>query len=90
MELVKLRSQVVLFKVVISFTLFDLLMDLIFHLIDGIVVIRDFEWLTIDFKGLQFLIHWTISVINLSDKLLEFLRRLKFSINVFSIKSSDT
>jgi hypothetical protein len=88
-KLIKLRGKIVLFEVVTSFALFDLLMDLVFHLVYGIVIIRDLEWLAINFENFEFLINRTVSIIDLSNKFLELLRGLKFDIKVFSVQSRD-
>jgi hypothetical protein len=51
-ELIKLRSHIIFIEIISSFSLLNLLMDFIFHLIDSIMIIRDFEGLTIDLKDL--------------------------------------
>ena len=60
-------------------------MDLILHLIDSIVIIRDFEWLAIDLEWLETLIDQAVSKVDLSDKLLEFIRAFKLNNEILSI-----
>ena len=60
-------------------------MDLILHLIDGVVIIGDFEWLAIDLEWLETLIDQAVSKVDLSDKLLEFIRAFKLNNEILSI-----
>ena len=60
-------------------------MDLILHLIDSIVIIRDFEWLAIDLEWLETLIDQAVSKVDLSDKLLELIRAFKLNNEILSI-----
>ncbi len=87
LELIELRGKVVLFEVISSFTLLDLLMDLIFHLIDGVMVIGDLEGLAIELIGSELLIDLAVSIEDLSDKFLEFFRGLELDGQIFSVQS---
>ena len=60
-------------------------MDLILHLIDSVMVIGDFEWLAIDLEWLEILIDQAVSKVDLSDKLLEFIRAFKLNNEILSI-----
>ncbi len=72
-ELVELRSQVILLEIGSSFALLDLLMDLIFHLINGVMIIGDLKRSSVNFELFEVLINLAVSEVDLSNEFLKLL-----------------
>ncbi len=87
-ELIELGSQVVLLEIGSSFVLLDLLMDLVFHLVNSVMIVRDLERSTIDFELFKVLINLAVSEVDLSNKFLKLLGASELNNEILSIESS--
>lgn len=88
-KLIELRSNIILLEIVSSFVLFDFLMDLIFHLINSVMIVRDLERNSIDFKLFKVIINLAVSEVNLSNKLLKLIRVSKLNSEILSVHSGQ-
>ena len=88
-KLIELGSQVVLLEIGSSFALLDLLMDLVFHLVNSVMIVGDLERSSVDFELLKVLIDLAVSEVNLSDKFLKLFRVSELNDKILSIGSGQ-